>query len=842
MDRINYEQIQYGPLEDVKTIVTNLLQVYPHWHNEIELIYSLRGTLRFSAGGKEFNLEEGSVCLVNSMEAHAVYSLPDEKNRDDNLVMLLQFSERFMRSLFSDVTANRFTRLPEDSPELLEVRRLLLDILNESLGQRKERASIIHGFSAAVMALLIRRFSLSSSQQHSDSGEYDRNSERIKKILKFVSEHYAETPSLAEAAEVVHVTPNHLSHFFTAALGISYTQYLNYVKADHARQELLAGDAKIIDIMEKIGFANLKTFNAVFKEHFKTTPGSYRKEMRQEIHRRNGGQHIESSLRSDFSTTPGSYINFKSAVTAPKTALLDTPKEKSGAAIPAKKVPVKIDAAKQTGRLSPYYQHTIGLARASDILRKTVQEQILLVQKEIGFQYIRFHGIFNDEMCLLNRDSDAYNWMYIDEVYDFLLSAGLKPFVELSFMPTGLAQGATTVFYYKANITPPRNYKEWGALVEAFARHLLERYGIAEVSTWYFEVWNEPNLGDFWPAGFDEYMRLYETSAESIKKAAPGLRVGGPALSSNAEKDASAFLNNFLAACRTKKLPLDFVSVHPYQTHIYQNPDETWVVQREAGGTFRDMNALHTALEKTGFPALEIHLSEWNSSPLSDDPAHDTAFMAVFILQNYIQCRGLCHSLAYWSLSDRLEEGGLPAQEFSGGFGLLSVSGLKKPAFYAFKALSLLGEDIIESGEQYIVTRKAQSGEIQVLAWNYAHFNTAYAEGNMKANYYKPYEMFEEGHTILFSCTLENEQIDADADAHYIIEKTLFDRKHGSVFDFWLENGALDKFHPKQTALFNEQCRPERSVQRLRSGKGGVRFEQTLEPFAFVLWQVTHFS
>ncbi|MDR0908179.1 MAG: helix-turn-helix domain-containing protein [Spirochaetaceae bacterium] len=879
MDRTNFEQIQYGAAEDVKTVVASRLNVYPHWHNEIELVFAVRGSVLWTIGGEESVLEEGAIGIVNSMETHSIYSVADEEREANNLFFFLQFSERFMRSMFSDCGSSTFVHKLDEKPELVEIRRFLLAILRECISKsNKEKnsanSSIVHGYASAVMALLIKFYSEKEQEKAFVKNKYDKNAERLKKIFKFVSEHYKDTPSLAEAAKLIFVSPNYLSHFFKEAVGMSYIQYVNYVKAERARERLIASDDKIIDIMEDAGFSNLKNFNAVFKAHFKLSPGAYRKEARLQLRTQNAGNtQNDGALRADVSRTPGSYVDYKGQAALPdafaREAYIMQSRQTNDAYDNALSVmnnthgiidiygtntthdtndipvidttqtqivnTVIVNTETISAELEPYYLNMIGLARAADLLRKTIQEQVRLVQKEIAFKYIRFHGIFNDEMCVLNNE---YNWAYVDEVYDFLLSVHLKPFVELSFMPSSIAQGTKTVFHYKGNVTPPRNYKTWGVLVENFIRHLVERYGIEEVADWYFEVWNEPNLADFWPAGFDEYIRLYAVSAASIKKVSPELKVGGPALSSNAEDDAQSFLWQFLEACKAGNLPLDFVSGHPYQTHIYTGDTGVQVVQRPPCETSLDIKAFRQAMQKARFPRAELHCSEWNSSPLPNDLVHDTAFMAVYVLQNYRDCFGLCDSLAYWSLSDRLEETGFPGHEFSGGFGLLSISGLKKPQFYAFKALSLLGPEIIASGANYIVTKKDErkgNEEMQVLAWNYAHFTKDYAAGEDEGiDFYRRYEVFEEVPSINFEFNLEKLQENSE----YIVEKVLFSRKHGSIFDFWLENGAINHLGAEQISLFKEQCRPQKSISLMQTSGKAIKLRANIEAHSFVLWRL----
>jgi xylan 1,4-beta-xylosidase len=155
------------------------------------------------------------------------------------------------------------------------------------------------------------------------------------------------------------------------------------------------------------------------------------------------------------------------------------------------------------GPLLHFWEHTVGSGRAELALRADWQAQLRRCHQELGFQHVRFHGLLCDDMGTLMDEEDhlLYSFFNVDRIWDFLLSLGMRPFVELSFMPTALASGNTIVFHYRANVTPPRDYSRWATLIRKLAAHWVERYGHEEVRRWFFEVWNEPNLKAFWPSG-----------------------------------------------------------------------------------------------------------------------------------------------------------------------------------------------------------------------------------------------------------------------------------------------------------------------------------------------------
>ena len=234
----------------------------------------------------------------------------------------------------------------------------------------------------------------------------------------------------------------------------------------------------------------------------------------------------------------------------------------------------------------------------------------------------------------------VYNFMYVDDVFDFLLSIGVKPFVELSFMPEKLASGKTTIFWWKANVTPPKKHERWADLVRATVRHWTERYGEDEVKTWRFEVWNEPDLDVFWDPGkkttmLDAYLELYKHTARAVKSVNRAYPVGGP---SGAGLD---FIAPLVKYCRKNRLPLDFISFHQYGFDP-ENPALPKIDRFGGNYIYLMKNLRHVAdcfnkkledIRKNLRCDVPVYITEWHASPSPVDPVHDSYFAAPFILE-----------------------------------------------------------------------------------------------------------------------------------------------------------------------------------------------------------------
>jgi xylan 1,4-beta-xylosidase len=339
--------------------------------------------------------------------------------------------------------------------------------------------------------------------------------------------------------------------------------------------------------------------------------------------------------------------------------------------------------------LPHFWEHTVGSGHATLALRADWQAQMKRAHDELGFRHVRFHGILSDDMGTLVSEGDEffYSFFNADQIFDFLLSIGMKPFVELSFMPETLASGNQTAFHYRANVTPPRDLAAWSTLIRRLVQHWAERYGLEEIRQWFFEVWNEPNLTVFGTGRQSDYFDLYRYTATAIKGVDAALRVGGPATAAN------AWIADFLAFCRTEGLPADFVSTHHYPTDAFGRPGDDTEAQLAASTRSILREQAKDVREKVG--DLPLYYTEWCTSSNPRDAMHDDPYAAAFIVKTILEANGLVQGYSYWTFSDIFEENYFPSVPFQGGFGLLNIHGIAKPAYRAFELLHQLGDGLI---------------------------------------------------------------------------------------------------------------------------------------------------
>jgi xylan 1,4-beta-xylosidase len=380
---------------------------------------------------------------------------------------------------------------------------------------------------------------------------------------------------------------------------------------------------------------------------------------------------------------------------------------------------IVVDPAAAAHPFPHFWEQMFGSGRAVLSLRDSYRRDLREVKQVADVRYVRFHAIFHDEVGVYDEDDQGqpkYNFSYVDQIYDGLLAAGVRPFVELSFMPKKLAaKEMLHAFWFKPNVAPPKDYAKWDDLITQFAKHLIDRYGKEEVSQWYFEVWNEPNL-DFW--GGDprqaSYWELYDHTVRALKAANASLRVGGPSTAQAGWADA------FIKHCTDNHVPVDFVSSHVYGNDKSEDVFGTHETIPRDQMVCRAVKKVHDQIKASAQPNLPLIWSEFNASYMNEPDVTDRSYMGPWLADTIRQCDGSVDLMSYWTFSDVFEEQGVVKTPFYGGFGLIAAGGIPKPAFNAFRLLHQLGEERIAlDSNSALVTRK-KDGSLVLAVWNYA--------------------------------------------------------------------------------------------------------------------------
>ena len=450
-----------------------------------------------------------------------------------------------------------------------------------------------------------------------------------------------------------------------------------------------------------------------------------------------------------------------------------------------------------------FWEHTVGSDHAPIALRADWQTQLKRCHDELGFRHVRFHGLLSDDMGTLidNNGQLLYSFHNVDQIFDFLLSIGMWPFVELGFMPKALASGDKTVFRYAGNVTPPKDFAAWATLIQKLVEHWVARYGYATVREWFFEVWNEPNLEAFWTGGQAAYFELYRHTAAAIKAVDAALQVGGPATAKN------EWIPEFVAFCKAQNVPVDFISTHHYPTDALGNEGDDTETQLAEG--HRSLLREMTQHAKREAGTLPVYYTEWNTSSNPRDHLHDEPYAAAFVIKTIMEARGLVEGYGFWTFSDIFAENYFPSVPFHGGFGLLNLHGIAKPLYRAFELLHRLGTELLPvhgthaTVDVWVVRDRAD--RLTVLASNHALPRHPVARERLRL--------------VLDGCR---------APQSAAIER--IDDEHANAKALWLEQGSPTYLDADQLRQLQKASALHRQPQPWRFEEGRLTFEFTLPP------------
>lgn len=775
-----HEVIKFPPQIPLKVFTHKLGKVDKHWHPGIEILMVLNGSLNITIDNKEsFILKDDDVIIINSNSIHELTSegaiiiaIQIDLSRFEN------FNENFDDIWFKCNSANdnnkvRYNKLKNIIATMIKI--------NAGLNLGKDFRNI--SMSYYLLSYLIDEFKTEKNKVKTNNSVY---LERISRILNYVEQHYAANLTLNEIAEMENLSVPYFSSFFSKYMGVGFTEYYINLKLDHAIEDLIKTDHSIESIAVNHGFSEPHAFVRAFKKYYKTLPSLYRKE----------NKHVAPEKSNKFvnylSLQPKDYLKYL-AKYLEKDVIVEQKREDT------ELININnLSYDEPIKELNHNFKKFTSVGRAREILDNDIQKYLIEWQETIGFEYIKFHGIISDDMMFCYRESGKlqFNFSLIDKVLDFLISIDLKPLIQLSFMPEVLAKHPEKrIFSSPFIISPPNDWKEWELLVKTFINHIKDRYGINRIRQWLYCVWNEPDTSDKM-FGFEQdkaFYTMYEITHREIKKIEPLLQVGSPSLLLITDINREWGFK-FLKWAVSKDVAPDFLNIHYYSDQFFTSQDSGFInftntkysLSQDPAHFNKFIKNTRTLFTTCGLENRPVYLTEWNFSVSHRNLLNDTCFKSCYILKNLLDNYDKLDSFGYWHLTDMIYENPIPDKEFHGGMGVYSKSGIKKSVAYAFEFASRLGDELISSGEGYFITRKKD--QIQVITYNYIHFNNLFADGEIfDMSYTNRYSAFDMNKKLDLSIKIDNVNFNrVDIKEYYI--NTI----EGSAYDKWISSGALE--------------------------------------------------
>ena len=400
---------------------------------------------------------------------------------------------------------------------------------------------------------------------------------------------------------------------------------------------------------------------------------------------------------------------------------------------------IAVDASSSVSDNPRFWSACVGTGTASLTLRADLQTHYKLAQRELGMERVRGHGVLSDDMGIFhwagNGSSPTYDWSKFDAYLAAITAAGMRPIMELSFMPTDLARTGS-------DRDPPSDLDVYRGLIQAVVQHSVDLYGAEDVGRWYWEVWNEPNYAGFWTGTMEDYFALYDAAAAGATAVLPDILIGGPATTAG----STTQMSDFLAHAKIAGSSVRFLSSHAYPGGAGDTASASFGID--------DNNGRLNVITGAGYAAGELPSfnTEWNSAytgqggnPAANNVSMDSHANAPFILKSVklladqVQGdRSPIDVFSYWAVSDVFGESGGDARSYietAGGgtlpfgqvFGLLTYQGVRKAAYNAFRMLHYLGSERLRvsggsgsnDGVDAIATVSADGKALAVIIYNY---------------------------------------------------------------------------------------------------------------------------
>lgn len=772
--------------------------------NKYPKIYiALNDGFSLETKGESYLLKKDEIIIINS---NIIHSIITEETTVIELIVNSEYFSNYNSNFDSTIFDDSLLSKEKYGDVLVNLKLKIIEIIKIYNKSNMNNQLLTLNKIIEFSDFLIENFAV---EQNNSFGYIYNDNNKIHQIIDFIDKNYNLEVSLKETAKILNINPQYLSRFFKQQAGIGFLNYLNKIRIKKSLKCLLSTSKSILEIAIDYGFNDSKNYTRAFKQEFQMTPGEYRKKIKSESLKDNK---MEEPLNKEyFEEVIANFINVD------KKQNLET-SFNSNIKSCGKEISVG-----RSSTYEKYWSKFMSFERAYTLTRIDVQEQIESSSRELRFDYLKFCGIFNDEMMVYNEDENGnvvYNWNYVDKIFDFLKKIKVKPFISLGYMPEQLASKRQYIFFYRANVSYPKSIEKWNKLVEDFVKHLVNRYGQEEVESWYIEIWNNPNLeGMYWYEGNEKYFYFYENTYSAIKKSSKKIKIGGPSVTANAGvENGKAFRDwtlKYLKYLSSNKIELDFFSIHSYP--ILSN-NNSIIYDKLRYKTFkgmnecflRDINSLKEDIEftkeilnKSPYKNTELIVSEWNAEPVMESSINDTCFLAVNIIYNAIENIGRSKGLVYWSLSDVFEEYGTYQKLFHGSFGLLTYNGLKKASYNAYYLLNKLGNNIVAKDEGYIITKKSNS--YQILLYNYAYFDelSRFKLGT-KENF--SYKNTDNKDFLLKLMDIPQ--------GNYNIRKTYLNENSGSIFDAWKKMGEPENIDDEVLDLLKSKEKMDLYIEK----------------------------
>lgn len=767
-----------------------------HFHQDIELIYVLAGCMEVNMDGHKIKMAEGDVLIINANKRHYL------KSFGQVLYARLLILYELVSDILNNFDLTFICNSAENTDPAYEgLCRLMQQLLGHFLSNKGKKADFAYiSLCYQILDYICTHFLIRSASETGDS-ESDKYRQRLHQIENYIRANYRSAISLKELAEKLYLSNGYLSRFFKKNYGMSFAEYLTNVRLHHAVDQLLYTDIPITRIVYDNGFASVAIFNKAFKKEYGETPSAVRKRAAKNDSPRETeltedlAQKLENALWNEFQNG------------GEQNGDIDCVEISALSSRPLKRI----------------WNRIINIGSAEDLLRSEVQEHVFLLRESLKFEYVRFWNPFSKELLIdINNPEHKYNFSRLDSILDFLLKHDIRPFIELENKPKRVEKTTTSSLIYEV-IESVNTLDNWCALVEAFVRHIVARYGRDEVDRWRFELWLDADKLS------DELQLLYYfqkmKAAREIIHRYSDAKIGGCGMHGYVKgtEKKSSYIRAFHKKAKDSDAVPDFITTYSY---AYDIVDENGMTVSKPSQDFDFMKHVIDNYKRDTGNELEdrgICLTEWNLTISDRNLINDSCFKGAYVMKNYIEMVDSVDAMAYFRGTDRVSESYDTDAFLFGGTGLLTRDGVQKPVMFALHFLNRLYPQYVGKGTNYLVTKDGHDNygivchNCRKLSYNYFLCE----EDKLDRDHLSKY--FED----LDDLTLELALGDV-RDGLYQAKLYRINDQNGSVQRIWKEMEYETNLSKEDIRYIQRSCEPKLSMQKIHTEDGVVRVRLTM--------------
>lgn len=769
-----------------------------HFHQNLEIIYVLEGAMEIQIESESYQMEKGDFLLVNANKRHSLHETGGE-------LLLASFYVNF--SMLTEYMGTNqllfWCNTSVDKSEAYgQMKRALDRILNRFYDREKEGAIYLNSIYYEVVYLLTSYFMIKADDARMKESFTPDNS-RVFEIQNYVQANYQKQLRLNDLAKKLYLSNAYLSKYIKKHFGLSFLEYVNNVRLFHAVEELIYSEKKITRIALDNGFPTTASFNKAFKEIYHMTPSAYRQDI---VRSEKEEKETEGEKREEIDKRVRKYLTGKTVVEDD---------------IITRNMNLYVVDTNETTELKQPWSKIINMCDIDALLSYDVQRQILLMQKEIGFSYIRIYNLFKQDMYDEAEDGGKnYNFSRIDRGLDFLVENGLKPYIELAFKPVDVNYTINSPASAKQNEIIFHDSESYEKVMTELASHLANRYGVDEIEDWYFELWKDDRMNMLDANGW--YFDCFEIGYKALKKISSRIRVGGSGFALGYDNfQYKKLIDNW----KQRKNQPDFISVYAYSYLLLQQ-DGVYFGKRSLDNSFvkNQLDLFKNVLEEEDFVPAELHITEWNLTISNRNCINDSCAQGAYIVKTCIECEGAADMMGYWHGSDLHTEYYDSDAVLYGDNGLLTRDGVKKPSFYAFHFLHLLKQRLLGKTENAILTTDGR-GIYTIVCHNCKKLNYRYPmidEKDIKVEGMN--ELYEDLDSIHFKF-----QINHVENGDYTMRIFYVNEENGSIQNIWKDMGYINNLSKSEIEYMRRNANPKVDMRRIHVEDHVLRIETKLK-------------